>query len=998
MCLLLSLKQPLHHHPEVDFPPCPVKWVHSTLTTWTTTQYNKGIALYNLSRCLVGIERKEKLQAALACFNAVLLERHHKQIPVDWVRVQQNKGQVLCDLATLLIDTERAKVLQEAIACFDEALLHCPSEDVADDWARTQNNKGNALRDLAGLLRGPGRAAALRAAIVCFDVVLQMRPRKEAPTSRAMTQNNKSAALRDMAALLGVVGTEQAKMLRVKLLRAAIVCCNEALTIYTREEESSNWSAVQNNKGNALRELAEALTVPEQKVVLQAVLACYHAALLEQSREISPVRWAMIQNNKGMALRDLAGIAEGDERGARLQEVMVCYDAVLSVYTRQVLPADHHRIAQSIGLLLFKEGDWKNAARYLATALDALNDVFTLEITSHGRKATLKAGGDLAAHLAYALLRTGEVDAAWRAAEALEHGRARATGEAMARQEAQLAFASLLAPELLERFREASDRLVQISLGSEALEAAQTALSPDKMSVVGEAAEHTALTMLNMQLTGYEEARAARQAYDDIVAQVRSILPEFLKRDEVLGTVVQTLAPDERLGYIAHTPVGAMAILFSHVGKGGGAPHLTHWWDERLTSTEVARLLSGPSAEGTEQPGEYVGLLPAQSHSRALRGALRVVMQTLGKPGGVVAHLAAHCRATGIRRLVLVPCGLLGLLPLHAALVPPAVAGDEPEPLLDVVRVSYTPSARIWAGCQRRAKEYSVQIPTALLVSDPQPQDPEVRPLSGAQVEAGAINEIISNKASGQVFAYNGRKATLPVILDTLRTRAATLTHVHFACHGLVELSDPYTVGLLLAYGSRLMTRDLLDPAVVRFEHLRLAVLSACRTALPGTELPDEVVGLPSGWLQAGGIGVLASLWTISDSKTIALMTKFYELHLLDELDPVEALWLAQRWFRQLPTWRQDCRAAGTLHAAEGPEASEVVHELEVARGKTMLVADETTLSSEVETRTAEQVGEHMKTIEVLGGNDAHRFTPPGDQQAFWEQARHWAAFVMYGA
>ncbi len=29
MCLLLSLKQPLHHHPEVDFPPCPVKWVHS---------------------------------------------------------------------------------------------------------------------------------------------------------------------------------------------------------------------------------------------------------------------------------------------------------------------------------------------------------------------------------------------------------------------------------------------------------------------------------------------------------------------------------------------------------------------------------------------------------------------------------------------------------------------------------------------------------------------------------------------------------------------------------------------------------------------------------------------------------------------------------------------------------------------------------------------------------------------------------------------------------
>lgn len=518
------------------------------------------------------------------------------------------------------------------------------------------------------------------------------------------------------------------------------------------------------------------------------------------------------------------------------------------------------------------------------------------------------------------------------------------------------------------------------------------------MSVVGEAAEHTALTMLNMQLAGYEEARAARQAYDSIVSQIRSILPDFLKRDEVLEIVAQTLAPDERLAFVACTPFGAMTVLISRPAKGGGTPYLKNWWDEQLTSTEVARLLIGPSAEGTEQPGEHVGILPAQSHSRALRGALREVMQILGKPGGVIAQLVTHCRVAGIRWLVLVPCGLLGLFPLHAALVPPAIAGDEPKPLLDVVRVSYTPSARIWAGCRRRAKGYNVQISRALLVSDPQPQDPKVRPLSGAQVEAEAINEIISNKASGHVFAYNGREATLPVILDILQTQAETLTHVHFACHGLVELSDPYTAGLLLAYGSRLMTRDLLDPAVVRFEHLRLAVLSACRTALPGTELPDEVVGLPSGWLQAGGIGVVASLWTISDSKTVALMTKFYELHLLDELDPVEALWLAQRWFRQLPTWRQDCQTAGALRAAEGPEVSEVVHGLEVARGQTMLVEDETNLSSEAEMRTAEQVGEHVRTIGVLGDNDAHRASISGDRQAFWEQARHWAAFVIYGA
>src|SRR5207302_11329658 len=36
-----------------------------------------------------------------------------------------------------------------------------------------------------------------------------------------------------------LVGTEQAKTLRMKILRGAITCCDEALSVYTREEEPS---------------------------------------------------------------------------------------------------------------------------------------------------------------------------------------------------------------------------------------------------------------------------------------------------------------------------------------------------------------------------------------------------------------------------------------------------------------------------------------------------------------------------------------------------------------------------------------------------------------------------------------------------------------------------------------------------------------------------------------------------------------------------------------
>jgi CHAT domain-containing protein len=200
---------------------------------------------------------------------------------------------------------------------------------------------------------------------------------------------------------------------------------------------------------------------------------------------------------------------------------------------------------------------------------------------------------------------------------------------------------------------------------------------------------------------------------------------------------------------------------------------------------------------------------------------------------------------------------------------------------------------------------------------------------------------------------------------------------VHFACHGAADPDDPERSALILAHGARLMVRDLLDPTEgIRFEHLRLATLSACQTGIPGTKLPDEVVGLPTGWLQAGAAGVLASLWPVSDAATVALMTRFYELHLLDGLDPVDALWLAQRWLRGLPSWREDYAAAGATRALAEPEATEVVRGLAQTRG----------LGLEEE---EEEEDERAERSEASGGVTHH---------TRWQQPRIWAAFAVYGA
>ena len=98
-----------------------------------------------------------------------------------------------------------------------------------------------------------------------------------------------------------------------------------------------------------------------------------------------------------------------------------------------------------------------------------------------------------------------------------------------------------------------------------------------------------------------------------------------------------------------------------------------------------------------------------------------------------------------------------------------------------------------------------------------------------------------------------------------------------------------------MAHDETLTLRDLLD---LKLQGLRLAVLSACETGIPGTNLPDEVISLPTGLLQAGAAGVVSSLWSVADLSTMVLLSRFYELWRNQNLPPATALRQAQLWLR----------------------------------------------------------------------------------------------------
>jgi CHAT domain-containing protein len=95
------------------------------------------------------------------------------------------------------------------------------------------------------------------------------------------------------------------------------------------------------------------------------------------------------------------------------------------------------------------------------------------------------------------------------------------------------------------------------------------------------------------------------------------------------------------------------------------------------------------------------------------------------------------------------------------------------------------------------------------------------------------------------------------------------------------------TGSLLMAANQVLTVRELTG----RRLSLRLAILSACETGVPGTRLPDEVIGLPTALMEAG---VVASFWSVADDSTAQLMAHFHRLWRQEGLAPPEALCRAQ--------------------------------------------------------------------------------------------------------
>jgi CHAT domain-containing protein len=248
----------------------------------------------------------------------------------------------------------------------------------------------------------------------------------------------------------------------------------------------------------------------------------------------------------------------------------------------------------------------------------------------------------------------------------------------------------------------------------------------------------------------------------------------------------------------------------------------------------------------------------------------------------LMGPLITDLQNKGFKEVILIPTGLLAYLPLHAAWTE---ENGRRLYALDRLAIRYAPSARALNHARRMEK--TVAAKHFLAVDNPLPIT-QARPLRYSYQEVSAI-EVHFSQENEKVL--HNEEATKEAVLQELPQAQVA----HFSCHGAANLSEPEESGLLLARDERLTVLDLFQ---LRLPGARMAVLSACESGVVGSKLPDEVVSLPSAFLQAGFAGVLASLWSVDEKSTSQLMDCFYRLWLKERLDPAFALQKAQQCLR----------------------------------------------------------------------------------------------------
>ena len=248
----------------------------------------------------------------------------------------------------------------------------------------------------------------------------------------------------------------------------------------------------------------------------------------------------------------------------------------------------------------------------------------------------------------------------------------------------------------------------------------------------------------------------------------------------------------------------------------------------------------------------------------------------------------------GIERLVLVPDGILHLLPF-AALRP---AADAPR-LGERYEISIEPSAALWLRWKRYAGVGTE--PSALVFAAPETAS-SAAPGGGARGPDGAVlgalpyarreGRKVLRHLRGASRLLRGAEASEHFLKQA---DLAPYGLLHFATHAVADHQRPWRSGVLLARGDDAEDGWLRPDEIAQLElDGKAIILSTCDSAAGGWLRGEGVMSLARAFFKAGAHAVIGTLRQLPDDQGERFFDDFYR-HLSRGLSLRQALAATQR-------------------------------------------------------------------------------------------------------
>lgn len=875
-----------------------------------TEQYGTSTELaINLLRLSAAYEfrihgdRAENVEQAIHFVRQALTASPKPESPSDWALGMLQLGNIF----RKRICGDRASNMDEAIDAYRQALTVIEKNAMPEEWAETMDALGTTYSyQICG-----GRADNMEKAIDAYQQALTVIAKSERPVRWAQITSN-----------LAIVFYKRTLGDRAENVEKAIEYLKCALTIMTKSSMPSEWAVTMNHLGGVLQNRTygdraknleqaiaahqQALTVmtqdamPEEWSTTMMNLAVAYSrrvhgdrsenmeksikgceqALGVRTLEAMPIEWMEAMHNlaASYSIRIQGNRAENIERAIDIYKRVVkfatdnnmpleaafvmtnlavayeyrivgsqidnraeaahYYRDSLKVLPPELYPHECRRAANSLSSLYSEQQKWDEALPVYQTAIQCSEILYRSANLLEGKSSVLTSTKDLYRRAAYAHARAGCLE---KAVEILERGRGRDLRESLDRDRTDLSKLQGLFPEIYEKYRTITAKIRDLEVEQrDSLKGNSSSPDSVRQSVVVLRDQLDKVILEIRRLTGYERFLT---------------LPTFL--DVQKETMV-----DRPLTYVVSTEAGSLALIVSQ-----DSVHCV--WLEDFCQTKLKKIL-------------FEEWFPACKNLQSKKGdwhdVLCSVTRELWEP--LVQPLIQTLITLNYRRTVLITTGYLSFLPFHSSWVEDASRPTGRRYALDDINFTYAPNARSLATSRKNILDVKAH---SILAID----DPGQNLFNSEQEVRSATNRF------SKTTILRHSQATI----ESVKNHLPDATVAHFSCHGFASFSSPLESGLLMSDGC-LTLRDIFSLNMSRENGLRLAVLSACETGLQGIENLDEVISLPTGFLQAGAASVIASLWSVSDRSTMLLLSRFYELWEKDGIDADEALRKAQVWLR----------------------------------------------------------------------------------------------------